>query len=86
MSTQTVDQLSQRVIELAGEQTDVPKEQISLNFQFVADLGFDSLDKVEFMMNIEDEYDISIPDDTADTITTIQQAVQEIQKVISQHH
>ena len=86
MSTQTTEKLSQRVIELASDQTDIPKEQISLKSQFVADLGFDSLDKVEFMMTIEDEYDISIPDENADTITTIQNAINEIQKLIYENH
>lgn len=82
MSTQTTESVSQKVIELASDQVDIPKEQISLNSQFVADLGFDSLDKVEFMMTVEDEYDISIPDENVDTITTVQDAVQAIQKSI----
>ncbi len=82
MSTEVTKTLSQHVIEFAGNQVDIPKEQITLDSQFVADLGFDSLDKVEFMMTIEEEYDIIVSDEIGDKIFTIRDAVQEIQKLI----
>ncbi len=81
MSTQTIETLSQRVIELISTHHDIPKEQISLDSQFVADFGFDSLDKVEFMMNVEEEFDIAVPDEKADMITTVRDAVQAIQNL-----
>ncbi len=82
MLTQTIETLSQRVIELACDQVGIPKEQITLDSHFVADLGFDSLDKVEFMMTIEDEYNMIVSDEKADTINTIRDAVLLIQTMI----
>ena len=71
------------MIELVSSQIDIPKEQISLDSQFVADLGFDSLDLVEFVMLVEDEFDIVVPDEESATINTVRDAVQAIQKSIS---
>ena len=83
MSTQTTETLSQQVIELVSSQIDIPKKQISLDSQFVADLGFDSLDLVEFVMLVEEEFDIVVPDEESETINTVRDAVQAIQKSIS---
>ena len=83
MSTQITDTLSQHVIELVSSRMDIPKEQISLDSRFVADLGFDSLDFVEFVMTVEDEFDIAVPDEESDTILTVRDAIQAIQKLIS---
>lgn len=82
MSTQTTETLTRQVIELVSCQIDIPKEQISLDSQFVADLGFDSLDIVEFVMLVEEEFDIVVPDDESETINTVRDAVQTIQKSI----
>ena len=82
MSTQTTETLSRRVIELLSSHHDIPKEQLSLDTQFVADLGFDSLDQVEFMMTVEEEFDITVPDEVSDTITTVRDAVEAIQKLV----
>jgi len=81
MSTQTTETLSKRVIELAGNQVNIPAEQITLDSQFQADLGYDSLDQVEFVMTIEEEYDIIIPDEQSDKIITIRHAIQAIQNL-----
>ncbi len=83
MSTQTTETLSQQVIELVSSQIDIPKEQISLDSQFVADLGFDSLDLIEFVMLVEDEFDIVVPDEESEKINTVRDAVEAIQKLIS---
>ncbi len=82
MSTQTTEALAQRMFELISANHDVPIEQISMNSQFVADFGFDSLEKVEFVMTVEEEFDIAVPDEVADTIITVQDAVHLIQKSI----
>ena len=82
MSTQTAETLSEQVIEIISTQMNIPKEKISLDSQFVADLGFDSLDKVEFVMQAEEKFDISVPDEVGDTINTVQDAVHQIQKLI----
>ena len=82
MSTYTTETLSQQVIELLSRQTDVPKEQILLDSQFVADFGFDSLDLVEFVMLVEEEFDIVVSDEESEKINTVRDAVQAIQKSI----
>jgi acyl carrier protein len=83
MSTQTTEALSQQVIELVSSYIDIPKTQISLDSHFVADLGFDSLDRVEFVMLVEEEFDIAVPDEVSETINTVRDAVQAVQKLIS---
>jgi len=83
MSTQASETLTQRVIELASKQVDIPHERIILDSQFVADLGFDSLDMVEFVMQVEEEFDIIVPSEKSDTIMTIRDAVRAIEEVIS---
>ena len=80
MAAQTTEALNQQVIELVSSHIDIPKEEISLDSQFVADLGFDSLDLVEFVMTVEEEFDIAVPDEESETITTVRDAVQAIQK------
>lgn len=82
MSAQTLETLSQRVIEIISAHHNIPKEQITLGSQFVADLGFDSLDQVEFVMNVEDEFDITVTDEVSEIINTVGDAVREIQKMI----
>jgi acyl carrier protein len=83
MSTQTTDTLSQQVIELVSRHMDIPKEQITLDSQFAADLGFDSLDVIEFVMLVEDTFDISISDQQSDAIASVRDAVRAIEKSIS---
>ena len=83
MAAQTTEALNQQVIELVSSHIDIPKEEISLDSQFVADLGFDSLDFVEFVMVVEDEFDIVVPDEELEKINTVRDAVQAIQKSIS---
>ena len=81
MSTNTVETLSQKVVELVSSQIGTPKEHILLDSQLVADLGFDSLDLVEFVMVVEDQFDIAVPDDESEKIITVRDAVQAIQKL-----
>lgn len=83
MSTQTTDTLSQQVIELVSRHMDIPKEQITFDSQFAADLGFDSLDVIEFVMLVEDTFDISISDQQSDAIASVRDAVRAIEKSIS---
>ena len=83
MSTQMTDTLSQQIIDIISIQMNIPKEQISLDSQFTADLGYDSLDKIEFAMTVEEELDIAVPEEIGDSINTVREAVQTIQKLIS---
>ncbi len=81
MSAQTTETMSERVIELAGEIIGVEKEKVSLDSSFSADLGYDSLDAVEFIMLVEDEFDIDVPDEERDNIITVRNAVEVIRKL-----
>jgi acyl carrier protein len=83
MSTQASGTVTQKVIEIASKQVDIPQERISLDSQFVADLGFDSLDFVEFVMQVEEEFDIIVPSEKSDTIMTIRDAVRAIEEAVS---
>ena len=58
--------VAERVIEIVAEQLGVDKEKITPETSFVNDLGADSLDTVELVMELEEEFDINIPDDAAE--------------------
>lgn len=72
--------VSQRVIDIVAEQLGVDKEKVTSETSFVNDLGADSLDTVELVMELEEEFDINIPDDAAEKIQTVGQAIDFIQK------
>ena len=67
--------IAQRVKKIVAEQLGVAEDEIKLESSFVDDLGADSLDTVELVMALEDEFEIEIPDEQAEKITTVQQAV-----------
>ena len=69
-----------RIIEIVAEKMGKPKEEIALDRSFVNDLGADSLDVVELMMDIEDEFDLSIPEEDAQKIVTIGDAVKYVEE------
>ena len=69
----------ERVTEIVSEQLGVDKDKISAETSFVTDLGADSLDTVELVMELEEEFDINIPDDAAEKIQTVGQAVEFIE-------
>ncbi len=71
--------VQERVIDIVAEQLGVDKEKITVETSFVNDLGADSLDTVELVMELEEEFDITIPDDAAEKIQTVGQAVQYIE-------
>ncbi|MGE0758284.1 MAG: acyl carrier protein [Pirellulaceae bacterium] len=72
--------VSERVIEIVADQLGVEKEKITRDTSFVNDLGADSLDTVELVMELEEEFDINIPDDAAEKIQTVGQAIDFIEK------
>ena len=72
--------IEERVINIVAEQMDVDKSQLKRETSFVNDLGADSLDTVELVMELEDEFDMSIPDDEAEKIQNIGDAVDYITK------
>lgn len=67
--------IEERVINIVVEQLGVNAEEVSLNSSFVDDLGADSLDTVELVMQLEEEFDTTISDDQAEKMATIQDAV-----------
>ena len=65
----------ERVKEIIAEQLGVKKEEVVNKASFVDDLGADSLDTVELVMALEEEFDTEIPDEEAEKITTVQAAI-----------
>jgi len=74
-----VASVQERVIDIVAEQLGADKEKITMETHFVNDLGADSLDTVELVMELEEEFDITIPDDAAEKIQTIGEAVKHIE-------
>ena len=68
-----------RVKKIVGEQLGVAEDQETPDASFVDDLGADSLDTVELVMALEEEFDTEIPDDEAEKITTVKQAIEFVQ-------
>jgi acyl carrier protein len=80
--TLKVASVEERVIDIVAEQLGVSKDQITRETSFVNDLGADSLDTVELVMELEEEFDINIPDEAAEKIQTVGQAIDHIQKAV----
>ena len=70
-----MENIEQRVKKLVAEQLGVNEADIKNESSFVDDLGADSLDTVELVMALEEEFECEIPDDEAEKITTVQQAI-----------
>ena len=71
--------IEERVIKMVAEQLSVKEEDIQASSSFVEDLGADSLDTVELIMALEEEFDAEIPDEDAEKIPTVEDAVNYIQ-------
>jgi acyl carrier protein len=67
--------IEQRVKKIVAEQLGVNEAEVKTASSFVDDLGADSLDTVELVMALEDEFGTEIPDEQAEKITTVQQAI-----------
>jgi len=74
MST-VLGSVESRVKKIVVEQLGVKEDEVTADASFVDDLGADSLDTVELVMALEEEFETEIPDEDAEKITTIQQAV-----------
>lgn len=72
--------IEEKVIGIVSEQLSVPKEEVGLDSSFVDDLKADSLDVVELVMEFEDEFEITIPDDDYEKIRTVGDAVEYIKQ------
>lgn len=71
--------ISERVKKIVVEHLDVEADKVNESASFMDDLGADSLDTVELVMAFEEEFQIEIPDDAAETIQTVGDAVKYIQ-------
>ena len=74
------DNIQDKVRDIIVEQLGVNPEQVTLEAKFIEDLGADSLDTVELVMAFEEEFGVEIPDDAAETILTVGDAVKFIEK------
>lgn len=72
--------VEEKVIGIVSDQLDTPKEDISQTSSFVDDLKADSLDIVELVMALEDEFDIKIPDEDYDKIKTVGDVIKYIEE------
>lgn len=70
--------VEERVVNIVAEQLGVDKDKIKPESNFVNDLGADSLDTVELVMELEEEFDINIADDAAEKIQTVGEAINHI--------
>jgi acyl carrier protein len=70
-----VASIEQRVKEIIVEQLGVEEDEVSPEASFIDDLGADSLDTVELVMAFEEEFNIEIPDEDAERISTVQDAI-----------
>ncbi|UCG74187.1 MAG: acyl carrier protein [Chromatiales bacterium] len=67
--------IEEQVKNIVAEQLGVKQEEVTLEASFVDDLGADSLDTVELVMALEEEFETEIPDEDAEKITTVKQAI-----------
>src|SRR3954465_1783884 len=79
----TVPSVEERVIEIVCENLGVNKEQVTRNTSFVEDVGADSLDIVELVMELEEEFEITIPDEQAEKIRTVGEAIDYIERELA---
>lgn len=72
--------IADKVIQIVCDHMGVDRDQVNENTSFVNDLGADSLDQVELLMELEEKFDLSIPEEEAEKIQTVGSAVQFIQE------
>ena len=70
-----MDNILEKVTEIIIDKLDVDKSKITLEAKFIDDLGADSLDTVELIMQFEEEFEIEIPDEDAEKILSVGQAI-----------
>src|SRR5690606_19397560 len=77
--------IEERVKKIVVEQLGVKEEEVTNNASFVDDLGADSLDTVELVMALEEEFECEIPDEEAEKITSVQQAIDYVKRNGKEH-
>ena len=72
--------VDKRIIKIIAEQLDVSEDEVLPEASFIDDMGADSLDLVELVMAMEEEFDVEIPDEDAENIRTVQDAINYVQQ------
>ena len=70
-----MQEIQAKVVQIISEQLGKDESEISMSSNFIEDLDADSLDTVELVMALEEEFEVDIPDEAAEIITTVQSAV-----------
>jgi acyl carrier protein len=73
------DELLKKVRQIVSDKLSISEDQVTEDASFIDDLGADSLDTVELVMALEDEFGLDIPDDEAEKLTTVGKALDYIQ-------
>src|SRR5260221_12617863 len=81
-----MESVEQRVKKIVAEQLGVNEADVKIESTFVDDLGADSLDTVELVMALEEEFECEIPDEEAEKITSVQQAIDYIKAHLNSSH
>ena len=76
------DKVKEKVVQIVCDNLGVNKEQVTRNTSFQEDVGADSLDIVELVMELEEEFEITIPDEEAEKIKTVGEAIDYIKKEV----
>jgi acyl carrier protein len=71
-----------KVVDIICQKLDVPKEKVTMETKYTEDLGADSLDQAELVMEFEDEFDINIPDEAEGKIKTVGDTVKFIEDLV----
>lgn len=79
----TAVEIEEKVFQIVSEQMSVEKSELSAATSFVNDLNADSLDTVELVMELEDEFDLTIPDEEAEKLKTVGEAVTYLRKQLA---
>lgn len=75
-----MSEIADSIKKIVVEHLDVDAEKVTENASFIDDLGADSLDNVELVMAFEEEFNVEIPDDAAETIQTVGDAIKFVEK------
>ena len=75
----------EKLRELLAEQLEIDEDKITMDTNIVDDLGADSLDVVELLMSLEDEYDITITDDAVRELYTVREVVEFVEKMLDEN-